>query len=48
VFETEIVEGTGDLHDSIADVVSAKPNIVLEDAAALDSADDVLDTHTAT
>jgi hypothetical protein len=45
VLEPEIVESTVYLHNGITDMVGAQPDVVLENATALDGADDVLNAN---
>lgn len=44
--ETEIVEATTDLHNGVTNMVGAQPDVFLEDTAALDRADTVLNSNT--
>ena len=45
VLETEIMEGTADLHHGITNMISTEANILLEDTTALHGTDDVLNPN---
>jgi hypothetical protein len=45
VLKAEIVEATANLHDRVADMVGAQPDVVLEDTTAFDRADTVLNSN---